>query len=694
MSNNCQIFYIQINSVTTSCSLIYNLNTNFIPGKDAFNEFEIIHLGRNETNCREGRSLCSFYNRNCYLNEKRCVFERDIHGDPVHCLNTEHLRFCGNVKCPGMYRCKSSFCVPIHMVCDQIDDCPGKEDEINCPTRNIEGLFHCSIDNIFIPFQHVCDSVIHCLLSQDDEFQCETINCVTTYTAQNYVCACSLCNCRGYSIMCEHISLAELILPNSLQALYLNNITHLRQQDLNHPHLLILDISNSSIGFLPTNLMMHLFSLIHLNLQNTSLVSLHTKPFHSLTKLQTLNLQDNYIIILHNEIFQGLLSLSKLDLHNLGISEIYVNAFLGLEYLSQLNISYNRIAYLSELVFTNIVVLRVLDISNNPINSVDFNNYQQLRIVDIFSDDVVRCCFVSKCSKRESELYNFCNPVIYPTFKYCYWVGCIFVIILTLLNLYYHIKMAKRNAQFPCIVLLFLNNFISALILLYFCIVDYIYKHNFPLVLEDVSKSKLCNLIMMFMIISQMTPKMLILTMSVIHYRVVCRVLHKSVFKTKHILQIICILWLIIVLIACLWTYFLNITTIMVCVPFHNLHRHLNFYILIATILLLMLTYFPLVLSLLISFHIAKYMRLSELILSSSRQNTTLKYYKKSLCRHILYISVSLPELLMIIHPEILIGEYDMSYSLIVFISLFYNSCSNNIIHGRLLKKQVMQILK
>ena len=45
-------------------------------------------------NCGEGTALCNFHDLQCYPVHKRCVFERDIYGDPVHCDLAEHLEHC------------------------------------------------------------------------------------------------------------------------------------------------------------------------------------------------------------------------------------------------------------------------------------------------------------------------------------------------------------------------------------------------------------------------------------------------------------------------------------------------------------------------------------------------------------------------------------------------------------------------
>ena len=87
------------------------------------------------------KPLCDYGSRECFSADRICTFERDIYGDPVHCSDTEHLRYCASHQCPDAYKCDGSYCIPVHMVCDEILDCPDGEDETGCDDLGVEGLF-------------------------------------------------------------------------------------------------------------------------------------------------------------------------------------------------------------------------------------------------------------------------------------------------------------------------------------------------------------------------------------------------------------------------------------------------------------------------------------------------------------------------------------------------------------------------
>ena len=71
--------------------------------------------------CPIGWSRCSKYNNSqCYPNEHACVYERDLYGEPLYCVNTENIKDCPTSFfkhiCPSMFKCLLSYCIPYHMV--------------------------------------------------------------------------------------------------------------------------------------------------------------------------------------------------------------------------------------------------------------------------------------------------------------------------------------------------------------------------------------------------------------------------------------------------------------------------------------------------------------------------------------------------------------------------------------------------
>ena len=71
-----------------------------------FNQFDKFNADVETELCSDGMHLCAFDGMQCFLSYKRCVFERAVTGAPLHCDNTEHLKFCLEHDCPAMYKCR------------------------------------------------------------------------------------------------------------------------------------------------------------------------------------------------------------------------------------------------------------------------------------------------------------------------------------------------------------------------------------------------------------------------------------------------------------------------------------------------------------------------------------------------------------------------------------------------------------
>ena len=98
------------------------------------------------------KPLCDYGNGECFSADRICTFERDIYGDPVHCSDTEHLRYCASHQCPDAFKCNGSYCIPVHMVCDTILDCPDGEDEAGCDELVARGMFRYGSLNLSVIF--------------------------------------------------------------------------------------------------------------------------------------------------------------------------------------------------------------------------------------------------------------------------------------------------------------------------------------------------------------------------------------------------------------------------------------------------------------------------------------------------------------------------------------------------------------
>ena len=134
-----------------------------------------------------------------------------------------HLYYCKEFECPSHFKCPESYCIPIRHICDSEQDCPFGEDEENCSILTCSGLFWCPVDKLCLSHIEICDGIIHCPLTKEDELFCNMNSCPKT------------CFCVGYGVHCIQYVLRQvpiigrtattLILRNNL----ISNIDSLKQ---------------------------------------------------------------------------------------------------------------------------------------------------------------------------------------------------------------------------------------------------------------------------------------------------------------------------------------------------------------------------------------------------------------------------------------------------------------------------------
>ena len=131
------------------------------------------------------------YSSESFLLKDMCVYDALL---PAPCPDYSNLYYCLDFQCPGFFKCKESYCVPLRSLCNGYYDCPEGEDEheMLCSQRVCEGLFLCVTERLCLHPKEVCDGIIHCPISQDDEYMCPVIKCPT------------FCQCLRHIYVCEN----------------------------------------------------------------------------------------------------------------------------------------------------------------------------------------------------------------------------------------------------------------------------------------------------------------------------------------------------------------------------------------------------------------------------------------------------------------------------------------------------------
>ena len=358
-------------------------------------------------------SLCRYQDDESYLSSKICMFERDASGDPVHCHNTEHLKFCENHKCPDGYKCLKSYCIAIHMVCDGVKDCPESEDELFCNNIITKGLLRCRYDDIYVHPRHICDGIVHCIESYDDESVCEVYKCP------------QYCYCKGHTVMCIGSDKKVIKLPQQLKALFIRYTEHnIIRHNASYEHLQLLDLSNTTIfaNGIPEQFFSNMTQLLILNLHNASITSLSNQSFIFLNNLIKITISRNTIATIHKHAFVGLENIWILNLTYLMIRNLESEPFHGLKSVILLNISHNFISSLLKNTFSGLDNIDTIDIRSNPLTTIESHRVHLVRFqynsflytapldrdsyIKIHMTDGALCCYVPhkvKCKLQEQD---------------------------------------------------------------------------------------------------------------------------------------------------------------------------------------------------------------------------------------------------------------------------------------------------
>ncbi len=317
-----------------------------------------------------------------------------------------HLFYCEEFECPSHFKCPESYCIPVRHLCDSEQDCPFGEDEEGCLEFRCEGLFWCAIEKRCLSFIDVCDGVIHCPLTNEDESLCD----IKTM--------CPLqCFCVGYAIQCINASLKHIpdVGRNATTLILRENMISVITSLKEHRRLLHLDISFNEIKALDmlergVSPFSENTCLLYLNLNSNKVKSLGVKQFASLINLRYLGIKNNPLGAFGKNTFLGLLKITSLVIMSSQIDTLCNFCFAPLANVHTINITKNIITLIEINAFYNMSKLQSLLLQNNRIEMYDSFLVQSLPDQVMIKSDIPSIC----CEQRSKN----CKETG-PTVKFC-----------------------------------------------------------------------------------------------------------------------------------------------------------------------------------------------------------------------------------------------------------------------------------
>jgi hypothetical protein len=269
-----------------------------------------------------------------------------------------------------------------------VTECPFGDDEENCTHQTCPKMLRCSVENMCVHQVEICDGVLHCPLSGDDEFACpEVSKCPDG------------CRCFGRAIYCIHgvqlsypaIGIFRLKYPLDFEDISLRNAWYVDLsfcgidslavlKKMRFPMVAKLIMNGNPLRDFDSSVpwMQH---IKFLEFQNNNLVHIHQNRFQSLNKVEQIILANSEIYEIKSYAFHNQRSLKLLDLSNTSLFSLMSDMFIGLESLEIMKLKDMRIRYVSQDVLQK-------------------NSLQMVMI-----EDVHFCCL------RNWEIIPFCKTV-------------------------------------------------------------------------------------------------------------------------------------------------------------------------------------------------------------------------------------------------------------------------------------------
>ena len=571
-SSDC--LFVGIPDVSYRCIELYGGKRSVID-RNHYNQYDVKPTAEH-ADCPTNYSLCDFHLTECFQSDQICMFERTLYGDPAHCKGTNHLKYCKHHECPDSYKCEESYCIALHMVCDGVNDCPDSEDELFCDKLNTRGLLHCRGDDIYVHPRHVCDDVLHCMTSYDDEIICETFHCPEG------------CYCRGYGVFCYSVIMLHLNLPTELRSLIIGQIVKFDVNNMlwrtTHTKLNLLHIFDYFITMQYKQLSASLFNSVPnlkvLLLQNISEghLTLSNSPFTSLQFVSEFNIQRNNLPVIHGYSFRGLKQVLFLDLHEMGIKLMNPPAFMGLENLITLNISKNLISTLPARVFQGTGKLSILVLRHNPITAIDLSSLNSGSMKSVLTTDINICCYLSLSQSCYSvRSIKNCNYYLINN-RYvvvAYYLMVLYLIFCITAAVIQHRTLAI-NAQVPLLITYLIHDVAMLLVSLLLIVMHNVHSHNYALLRHQTKRRADCLIHAMLFVWVQLPLNLVLLALTCVHYRVTVHAITKPPYTVKQSIYFIGLFILFDTVVAILWAFGSSSLSTFLCIPFNPIAVYLG----------------------------------------------------------------------------------------------------------------------
>ncbi|XP_013392577.1 G-protein coupled receptor GRL101-like [Lingula anatina] len=455
---------------------------------------------------------CTPGHTHCFPRHLACIHDKVQQKALNDCRHFEHLQQCQTYECPSMFKCPNTYCIPLRQVCDGEKDCPRGEDEDNarCTNYTCPGHFRCRGERQCVHQSEVCNGVVNCKHSNDDEAFCD-INATLS----------NGCKHKGYFLDCtgKRLSSIPKYSPDIRGLDFARNNLSLWSKAFKGYFLLVrLDISFNNLKTIPPRVFLHLRNVLYLDLSYNRIAAFASDVFTGMINLQHLILEGNSLQMIEPGAFEGLGSLRILNLSFFNINVLSRDTFRGLESLSVLNISHNALSSVADGAFRGLPRLKVLDISGNKDALVEPEAFVELSAETLKSDQFGICCLAQRkgnvgvCFPPKDE-FSSCSDLLQNQFlQVSIWVMGILACLGNAVVLIYWLRYRDSAASSILVMNLALSDLLMGVYLVIIAAADTSYRGFYASQATKWMSSGLCKFAgFLSMVSSEMSVVILVL---------------------------------------------------------------------------------------------------------------------------------------------------------------------------------------
>ena len=372
---------------------------------------------------------------------------------------------------------------------------------------SFSGYLRCKFDDICVHPDQICDGVVHCPFSRDDERACH-IQCLYECDCVRDVMVCSV------SFKSNHLKNTNSLM---IKALTLNKLQLRSESEMFIQFYQIILLNLSRCEFQNKRLLSTTFAglteLQILYLTNTKLRVLPTDIFTQLLNLKCLLFTGSEVIAIAHSAFPKAVHFKQLDISGLSLTTVSNSAFCILLHLLKLNLSNNALRTIKRNTFDCLENVIKIDLRNNKlghIESIEFPMQPEILWLDISS----HCCYLQprkdvKCKHTKmtsSDPTTVCKNILYNSWQLetCYWVMCGVIITLNVASiLCKHISYKRKQDVIFCSHLI-ISDILIGVYLFAISILNAIHKNNYFLLNDEHFLYFTCPIVVMFPIVSHL----------------------------------------------------------------------------------------------------------------------------------------------------------------------------------------------